>query len=290
MTDSPARSLLERAARAFDFEAAARAHALPVAEDAPATVVEPEGGWRRAAARRGTIPRDLLETQGFILPDAIPSALAEEMRIVKRQLLLAAGAPGATARDRMVLIASAREGEGKTFCAANLALSLASERDWEVLLVDADVARPSVPRVLGLEEGPGLLDALADPHVDVEGCIVRTDIGALSVLPAGQPVPNATELIASDRMGSLLERLSSRSDRRLIIFDSPPALAASPAAALALHVGQTLLVVRADSTGEAELKEAVGLLSACPRLQLLLNAVTYHGGTRRFGGYYGKDA
>ncbi|TVV76129.1 P-loop NTPase [Sphingomonas solaris] len=290
-------SLLERAARVYDFNAALRAR--PGGEPGPSPDDAPIAEPLRAELARfemppampgrfGTIDREELREAGFILPDAPVSALAEEFRIVKRQLLLAA-MEGGDPRSRRILVASALPGEGKSFCAVNLALSIANERDLEVLLVDADVAKPSILSMLGLEAGPGLMDAIADPAVDPEACVIRTDLGHLSVLPAGRQSNEATELIASDRTRVVVEALG-RVPNRITIFDSPPALAASPASVLALHVGQTMMVVRADRTGEGDLKDALKLLAGCDDIRLLLNATSAGLGRRRFGTYYGYGA
>ena len=191
------------------------------------------------------------------------------------------------ARSQTILVCSAKPGEGKTFCSINLALSLAAERDVEVLLVDADFAKPDVMARLGLDEGPGLLDALADPTIDAERCIVRTDIPTLSLLPAGTHTHNDTELLTSKRTDQVLDALVAADPRRIVIFDSPPALAASPASVLAAAVGQVMMVVRADRTSDGDLREAVQLLDGCAHIQLVLNSVTFTPGGARFGSYYG---
>lgn len=289
-------SLLERAAKVYDFNEALRSRPLPAAvQDLPPQAAMPSqpavpimADHRPAVARpgrRGTINQEELRQAGFILPDAPVSALAEEFRIVKRQLLLAA-MDGDDAKSRRILIASALPGEGKTFCAVNLALSMANERDVEVLLVDADVAKPSILSTLGLEAGPGIIDMIEDASIDPESCVIQTDIANLSVLPAGRPSNEATELIAADRTRAVIEALG-RVPNRITIFDSPPILAASPASVLALHVGQTMMVVRADHTGESDLKDALRLLEGCDDIRLLLNAASAGLGRRRFGSYYG---
>ena len=227
---------------------------------------------------------------GFIVPGAPPSTLSEEFRLVKRQLLIQAfGGRNAPALDkgRLMLTCSAHANEGKTFCSVNLALSMATETDIEVLLVDADVAKPEVLSTLGLPGGAGLMDALADPRIDVETLVIKTNIPGLSVLPAGRQSNNDTELLASDRTHELIAQLASSNPRRIILFDSAPALAASPASVLALHVGQILLVVRADETTESELREALAMLDGNARVQMVLNSVTYSGSNRKFGHYYG---
>ncbi|HEX8447319.1 MAG TPA: hypothetical protein VF649_11990 [Sphingomonas sp.] len=291
----PGRSLFERAAEVYDFKAAVRARA-PIAGLPPVQDPQPPVGERGPDAsppplpnRRGVIDRDALAAAGFALLDDRVTALAEEFRLVKRQLLQAATAPGSIARDRMILVASALPAEGKTFCAVNLALSVAAEKDFEVLLVDADVAKPSILALLGLEDGPGLMDAIADPALDVEGCIIRTDVPHLSVLPAGRPGNDTTELLASDRTRLVLDRIVTRRPNRVLIFDSPPALAASPASELAHHVGRVMLIVRADRTSDVELREAVALLGGCGDIRLLLNATAMASGGRRFGSYYGHE-
>jgi Mrp family chromosome partitioning ATPase len=301
-------SLLERAAELYGF---APVQAPPVQAPAPDPVPAPEPApvaapvaelevveaeapapklrpARAAAAARApgsaAVDREALRQAGFIEPDAPGGGLAEEFRIVKRQLLLGLGG---SAKARTILVCSARPDEGKTFCAINLALSLAAEREREVLLVDADFPKPEILSILGLEGGAGLVDALADPGVDPEALVIRTDVEGLSVLPAGRHVPNVTELLTSERTREVLDRLADANPRRILIFDAPPALLASPASVLAGHAGQLLLVVRADQTTESDLREAAALLSACSDIRLLLNGAGFAATGRRFGSYYG---
>ena len=257
----------------------------------------PEPEYMRFSGGRRTarIDRELLAEGGMLVPGGPIMALAEEFRMVKRQLLLTARAVAAkdTARAadkaRMILVGSARPNEGKTFCAINLALSMAAEKDVEILLVDADFAKPDVMNRLGLASGPGLLDALSGA-VQVEDCIVHTDIPQLSVLPAGTRSVSDTELLASNRAHAILDGLASANPQRIVIFDTPPALAASPASVLALHVGQVLVVVRADQTSESDLRDAVNTLDGCEHIQLVLNSVSFQPGGHRFGNYYGETA
>lgn len=265
---------------------------VPEPELSTDAAVEPTTEAAPRADGPARIDRDLLEAEGMLIPDGPITPLAEEFRMVKRQLLLTArsiaAADDALAADRarMILVCSAHSGEGKTFCAVNLALSMAAERDVEILLVDADFGKPDVLARLGIPAGPGLLDALSGKVADVEDCIVATDVPQLSVLPAGTRSNSDTEMLASDRARALLDRLAAANPRRIVIFDSPPALAASPASVLALHVGQAMLVVRADRTSESDLRETVSTLGGCEHIQLVLNSVSFQPGGRRFGSYY----
>ena len=234
--------------------------------------------------RRGEIDLARLAARGYITPDAAQSLTAEEFRLVKRQLLanVAARGAGAIKNANLILIGSAMPAEGKTFCAINLALSIAAERDLTVLLVDADVSKPEVVTRLGLEGGQGLVDVIDDRALDIGDCLIRTNIPNLTVLPAGRPHSLTTELFASERMGDLIDEIARRYTDRIVIFDSPPALVSSAASTLASHVGQVVFVVAAEATKEAELREGLALMSACPNVQLLLNRSRFFPGARRF--------
>jgi len=230
------------------------------------------------------IDRDTLYHNGLIVPEEPVTGLLEEFRIIKRELL-AGARRSRDGASRRILLSSPHEGEGKTYCAANLAIALSAERDIEVLLVDADVMDPSIARVFGIEDGPGFMDALADPAQNPEELAIETDIDGLFIMSAGSSSVLDTEYLASARTEEVLDRLTRSAPNRFVIFDTPPALAASPAAELAAHVGQALLVVRADQTGRAAIDDAQQLLSACPDLKLLLNAAKYSPSGRRFGEY-----
>jgi len=243
--------------------------------------------------RQHPVSRECLARCGLIQPEGQVTELLEEFRIVKRQVLQSvrkAQEKGNGALAQRVLICSPHPNEGKTYCAVNLALALAAEKDCEILLVDADFAKPSVLKMLGLPKGPGFMDVLARDDVMVEDCVLATDIAGLHVLPAGNHTTSDSEFLASHRTAQVLDRLTRAAPKRIIIFDSPPALAASPAAELANHVGQAIMVVRADRTGQNALEDALTLLSACPDLKLLLNAAHFSPSGRRFGAYYGEGA
>ncbi len=304
-------SLVERASELYDFGAALRTGGvqlppMPEVEEkgvAPAVVVlasppvAVQPAMRpqtpRAGGRSVQIDRDRLRGLNFIDPDGPVTGLSEEFRIVKRQLLLSArGGKGVDAipHGERILVCSAHPNEGKTFCAINLALSMASEKDNRVLLVDADFAKPSVLSTLGIENSPGFMDALADKSVDAESFIIETDVDGLSILPAGAQTNQDTEYLAAARTAEIIDQLTRNDPSRIIIFDSPPALAASPASVLALHVGQTLMIVHADVTTDSALRDALNLLNGCEHVQLLLNRTKFSPTGRKFGNYYGYGA
>jgi len=224
----------------------------------------PRGGAvlkKRETRRQSTIDFARLKEKGFALP-VDQTALAEELRLIKRPLLSAAFARGAqeVENSNLIMVTSANPNEGKTFIATNLALSMASEHDVHVLLIDADVANPSIPEVLGFEAEVGLIDAVSDSSIDLADVMIRTNIENLVVLPSGRSRPGASELLASARMTRFVNDIAKRYADRVIIFDSPPMLARSEAMVLAQHVGQVVFVVEAERTSRTAVNEALGMI------------------------------
>lgn len=235
------------------------------------------------SSRTVNIELGALAAAGYLTPETPRARIADEFRVVKRPLLAHmqehAGQPG----SNLVMVSSSLPGEGKTFVSINLAISLAMELDKTVLLVDADVSRPSVLKRLGLPPAPGLLDLLTDPAVGVSDVMLRTNIPKLSLLPAGRPQGRATEILASEAMGRLLEELSTRYIDRIILFDTPPLLPSTESRVLATHMGQVVLVVEADHTPHKTVEQALSTIEQCNEVKLLLNKISlsevgsYHG-------------
>ena len=257
----------------------------------PAVAASPVPKPMSFSRTRHPIDRQRLQEMGMIVPGGPTTALLEEFRIVKREILRKARENERDGRANIaqrVLVCSPLPDEGKTFCATNLALAIAAEKDSEVLLVDADFAKPSVLSTLGLtSSGPGMMDALANPNIKVQECVLATDVPGLWVLPAGNQSRTDSEFLSSNKTKILLDQLTAGAPHRMIIFDSPPALVASPAAELAKYVGQAIVVVRADKTGQSALEDALSLLSHCPDVKLVLNGANFSPSGRRFGSYYG---
>src|SRR5215470_4510054 len=205
--------------------------------------------------RRLVLDAKHLQKGGLVVPDGGRTRTGEEFRVIKRAIL-DKSFENDSVRDHknVVMITSARPGEGKTFIAVNLSISIALERDIRVLLVDADLANPSVMKVLGHGAQRGLSDLLNDSNLEASDVIRQTSMPNLSLLPAGAPHLMSSELLSSRRMIAIVEEISQRYGDRVIIFDAPPLLATSEPVMLARHAGQIILIVEVDQTSRASLR------------------------------------
>jgi len=219
---------------------------------------------------------DAIAASGLLVPSQTNTLLASEFRVIKRPLLANAMGKGSSPihNGNLIMVTSAMPGEGKSFTAINLAISIAMEMDNTVMLVDADVARPTVLNMLGLPPTEGLLDVVAANSLDISGVLLRTNIEKLSILPSGTQNQRATELLASDAIISLMDDMAKRYSDRIIIFDSPPLLATTEARTLATHMGQIVVVVQAGETSQGAVKEALSTIAACPLKMMVLNQAT----------------
>ena len=226
-----------------------------------------------------------IQAANLLVPDTRRSRIKEEYRNIKRPLLMNVDGKGATIVEHanLIVVTSARPGEGKTFTACNLALSIATERNRSVLLVDADVIKPAVAKTLGFEADLGLVDFLIDDQLDLAEVLVDTNVPSLTVLPAGNQHHLSTELLAGENMQRLAVELSRRYPDRVVIFDSPPLLATTESSVLARLMGQVVMVVEAGRTQQSQVKEALALLDPNQIVGFVLNK------TRGFLGpdYYG---
>jgi Mrp family chromosome partitioning ATPase len=168
-------------------------------------------------------------------------------------------------------VTSPLEGEGKTFCAISLAVSIALEAEHTVLLVDANVVRPRVMEAIGYVPEAGLVDILLDGPARLYGAILRTSLPGLSILPAGCMSPNGAELLASRSMRTLLAQLAGHDPGCIVIFDAPPLLLTSEAQELAGIAGQVLVVVEAFRTPRAALAESLRRLGQHPQVSIVCN-------------------
>ncbi len=239
-------------------------HAPPTEPEAPAVV-------RRSKSIELDTGR--LAEAGYLVPGRERTQIEEEFRIIKRPLLKNALGDSAAPinRGNLIMVTSALPGEGKTFTAINLAMSIAMELDHTVLLVDADVVRPVVLDRLGLPPAKGLLDVLTGATTDLSEVLLKTNIPKLTVLPAGTSSPHATELLASASMEQLLDELATSYHDRIVVFDAPPLLPSTESRVLATRMGQVLMVVEADKTAHSTVKQAFATLESCPVVMSVLN-------------------
>ena len=253
----------------------------PASAQPQAAPVKPTETAKRAAkpqdmgtrSKQVEIDLNKLAAQGYIVPHATRSLLVDEFRVVKRPLL--ANVTGAASakidRPNLIMVTSSLPGEGKTFVAANLAMSIAAELNHTVLLVDADPSRSTLLERLGIAPAQGLIDKLLNPELDLSDLILATNVPKLAVLPVGTPNAQATELFASATMDLLLEEMAHRYRDRVIILDAPPLLPSAEARALSLHAGQILFVVQAGRTHQGTVQQSLGMLQDHPMVFTLLN-------------------
>jgi protein-tyrosine kinase len=279
----------------------------PVAVAAPTAGAErqeatadaaPLGGFVSESENVSLTSRDLkaivqvdvarLRDEGRLPSSEHQSQAEDEIRRIKWPLLKAIeGAEGvAPARNNVVLVTSALPGEGKSFTSLSLALSIVRDREMRVVLVDGDVARPGLTPALGLEGRPGLNDALENTALDISSVTYQTDVEGLFFVPAGTWHPHAPEFFAGSRMPQLMEALSRRVGRGVVIFDSPPLLATNEAQVATRFAGQVLIVVRADETEQQAVLDAIALIDKDVSISAVLNCCKPSLLSRYYGKYY----
>jgi exopolysaccharide/PEP-CTERM locus tyrosine autokinase len=271
VVDSPV--LLEATHDSVHVAPVLSAPAASASAAAPAAAAAERAATPKFTTRRVELDLARMRELGMVTAAGGRTPLLEDFRIIKRPLLQRAfdepnkgDNPG-----NLIMITSSLPGEGKTYTAINLAMSIAMELDHTVLLVDADVARPSVLRTLGLPNQRGLMDILVDDKLDMGDVMLRTNVDTLSILPAGTSTPRATELLASSTMSNLVNEIASRYPDRIVIFDSPPLLLTSESRVLASHMGQIVMVVEAQTTTQHAVKEALSQLEGLKNVNLIYN-------------------
>jgi len=224
-----------------------------------------------------------LSRDGYLTPTSALDELVEQYRALKRPLLkklLLSESAGKEAVNPVV-VTSALAGEGKTFTAFNLAMSVAMERDLSVLLIDADLSQRSLSALLGLSGARGLSDVLAGGRANWTDAIVTTNVPKLSVMPAGGSHRFATELLTSGQMRRFIREVADRYLDRLVLVDAAPVLRTTQAAALCDLAAQIVFVVEEGKTSVQAIQEAIGLMGEDKAIGLVLNK-----SRRAWGGNY----
>jgi exopolysaccharide/PEP-CTERM locus tyrosine autokinase len=296
-------SLVERALKKLQEAKQAGTPKTEVRHAAGSTVVTPQVS---RPAPRGERPMEPVETTRIVAIDRvalramdllppvdIERQINSQYQHIKRPLVASvlARSPNLGSTPHVIMLASALPGEGKTFTSVNLSLSLAVEKDIEILLVDADVRKPHVSRIFGVERERGLIDLLMDNNLRASQVILRTDVPGLSILPAGRPMETATELLASGRMADVIAQLAAPDGRRIVLLDSPPLLLSTESHALSASAGQVVLVVRAEITSKQAVNDAISAIGADKPVSLILNQTTAPPSSGYYGyGSYGDAA
>ena len=247
--------------------AAAPRHATTLPSNSPAPITNV---LSRENAKRPVLnlDADALESVGLFAPTDKRRRHTHEHRVIKRNLIDLKTSSGTS---RLVMVTSALAGEGKTFTSFHLARSLAMELDRQVILVDADIPKRDMSRLLGCDSQPGLLDLLRDPTLTVQSLLIPTSIPQLWFLPVGRADEMATELLASDRMRQVAKELAEADARCTVVFDSAPLLLTSEAQSLAQVVDKQVLVVRAGVTSQDAVLETVRRLGTAKPIGVVLN-------------------
>jgi protein-tyrosine kinase len=238
-------------------------------------------------SRKVEIDLDQLEKLGFLTPKGRNKRLAEEIRVIKRRVLMNAVDLAQKRADTgaVVLVTSAMPGEGKTFLAVNLAISIAMEIDRTALLIDADAVQSKLTRVLGLRSYVGLADVISGGELDLHKVLLGTNIGRLKVLPAGARRAEMAEYVGSRRTELLIKELALRYPDRIVVVDSPPLLATVEACSLARMVEQVVVVVETDRTRRSDLITALNLLEPSKTVGLVLNKANDREETKYYESY-----
>lgn len=236
----------------------------------------------------------LLKEANMLVPGSrLEQSFSDEYRKIKRPLLENAFGKAAllVENGNLILITSAVTGEGKTHTAANLALSIAQEKDHTVLLVDCDVNKYGISRMFDVVDKPGLVDVLMEDNLDIGSVLLRTDIPELCIIGAGRKYEYVTELLASHRMSEFVSEISNRYEDRVIIFDAPPVLPTPQTQVLAGLVGQIAFVIEAGKTSQVMVEDALEMLPGEKATNLIMNKcehVTAH--NNYYYGYYGSES
>jgi len=299
-------SIIEKAVKKLDAVDAGRQTALPYSEPESigdgsslkkASLVTRQQATVSKVAETSNVSKNIeveisftdLAERGMVTPDSPRSPIAEEYRPIKRPLLANIEGKGAAAirHPNLIMVTSALQGEGKTFSAINLAMSIAMEQEKTVLLIDADISKASAASLLGVpDSSPGLIDVLEGDSLHIGDVILHTNIPNLRIVPAGRLHERSTELLASQSMRQVAEELAQRYADRVVIFDSPPLLLANEARVVASLVGQIVFVIAAEHTSQRAVSEALSMLDGDAMVGMVLNK-TKHALTSKYGYGYG---
>jgi protein-tyrosine kinase len=235
-----------------------------------------------------------LRRKGYMAAEEAMSEMMHQFRRLKRPLVINAlqRDPGTAISSRIIAVGSAIAGEGKSFTSLNLAMSLAIERDFNVLLIDGDIARGALSTAVGLKDAPGLLDLLTDGDKTLENCVRRTSLEGLYVLPSGRWRDDAPELLGSTRLKRLLADITGRFPGCLVVCDTAPILLTNEGSVFMSLAGQVVFIVSSGSTPRQSVIDSLALIPADRAISMVLNkfAGQVDSGYQYYGQHYESRA
>lgn len=275
----------------IETEAPAQVDAPPISE--PTKTASSPSATSKASDIKPKDAISLENIQEGYVSDTGRHVINEEYRAIKRKVLNNAFGPLAKTlnNSNIIMVTSPNPNEGKTFTAINLALSIALEKDKTVLLVDADVLRPSVMRMLDQPFENGLMEYLLNDVQDLSEIIHQTTLDTLRIIPAGKSHHLSTELLASEKMLETVNEFANRYQDRVVIIDTPPLLGINETAILANLAGQAVIVVNEGKTSLTKLSQAVDQLSPEMAKGFVINKSRAKNVDRNsyYGYYYDSD-
>ncbi len=249
-------------------KAAAKA-ATPTSEPPPHSP-----NWRPATAPIVSIDPERLRELGLYPSPSFLRRQQEDYRGIRREVISATHQRPQTEGAEIgpiVVVTSALPGEGKSYTALNLAISIASEGTYDVLLIDGDTVRSSLSQALDVRDSPGLIELLSNPATNFMDHVRHTSIERLYLLPAGRPFEGASDLFSAGRVGPLFAAIGAALAGHIVIVDTPPILLSSDTPVITDAAGQVLLVVRAGQTLQDAVRDAASRIRETIPVGAVLN-------------------
>ncbi len=228
---------------------------------------------------------DRLQAAGMVMARGSRSRISEEYRIVLGRVLRALrDDPNGRSVANLLMVTSAKPGEGKSFTALNLAGSIAQHTSEKVVLMDLDAKVRPLTALLGAADEPGFYELAANPRVDPQTVVLPTAIAGLSFIPVGHRVGDMDGQAGAGTLNDAITRVSQRFPGHIVVLDAPPCLSTSDPSTVAPIAGQIVMVIEAERTQRSEVEAALDLVRVCPNITMLLNKVQLTS-SHTFGAY-----
>ena len=236
-------------------------------------------------SERAIIGHDRLQAAGLVMARGSRSRISEEYRIVLGRVLRALrDDPDGRGAANLLLVTSAKPGEGKSFTALNLAGSIAQHTTEKVLLIDLDAKVRPLTALMGAADEPGFYELAANPRLDPESVALQTAVANLAFMPVGHRVGEADGQANAGTVTEAITRIARHFGGHVVVLDAPPCLSTSDPSTVAPIVGQIVMVIEAERTQRSEVEAALDLVRVCPNITMLLNKVQLTS-SHTFGAY-----